>query len=216
MVSQYRTAADWLHDLGDVPLERILFDPPPGTATEEDLLRKVEVEKRPCELVNATLVEKTMGLYESLLAMLIGSRLLAFVQARGLGAVAGEGGTLRLLPGVVRIPDVAFISKARLRGWGGRKEPIASISPDLAVEVLSAGNRPGEMRLKLQEYFAAGVHIVWLIDPATRSADVYKSLDDARHLEPDGILSGEEVLDGFELPLAELFSEADQMTEGAE
>jgi Uma2 family endonuclease len=84
------------------------------------------------------------------------------------------------------------------------------------VEVLSAGNRPGEMRLKLQEYFAAGVHTVWLIDPSTRSADVYKSLDDARHLEPDGILSGEEVLDGFELPLAELFSEADQMTEGAE
>src|SRR4051794_27661105 len=88
--TRYRTAAEWLRDLGDVPLERIIFDPWPGTATEADLLRKVEVEKHMCELVNGTLVEKTVGLYESLLAIAIASRLITFVSAHKLGAVAGE------------------------------------------------------------------------------------------------------------------------------
>src|SRR5215212_3516506 len=68
---QYRTAAEWLHDLGDVPLERILFTPWPGTATEADMLRKVEVEKHLCELIDGTLVEKPVGLYESQVAAVL-------------------------------------------------------------------------------------------------------------------------------------------------
>jgi hypothetical protein len=40
---RFKTAADWLRELGDIPLDRIIFDPLPGTATEADVL---ELERR--------------------------------------------------------------------------------------------------------------------------------------------------------------------------
>ena len=55
MTATAKFTAEWLHSLGDVPLERIIFDPPPGTATEEDLLRLVERDKRLCELIDRVL-----------------------------------------------------------------------------------------------------------------------------------------------------------------
>src|SRR5438046_10359522 len=81
---RYRTAAEWLHDLGDIPLKRIIFDPWPGSATEADLLRKVEVEKQLCELVEGTLVEKPMGFYESMVATALIQAMLNFVLPRRL------------------------------------------------------------------------------------------------------------------------------------
>src|SRR5216117_2747372 len=134
--ARYRTAAEWLEDLGDVPLSRVIFDPLPGTATERDLLYKCEVEKQLCELINGTLVEKPMGFYESMVAAALIQALMNFVTPRRLGAVTGEAGTMRLAPGRVRLPDVAFTSVARFAGKTPL-EPIPSIAPDLAVEVWS-------------------------------------------------------------------------------
>src|SRR5438552_2114645 len=79
-VRRYRNVADLVHALGDIPLERIICDPSPGTATEADLLRRVELEKQLCELVNGTLVEKPMGLIESLIAARLIKALLMFVE----------------------------------------------------------------------------------------------------------------------------------------
>ena len=67
------------------------------------------------------------------------------------------------------------------------------------------------MRRKREEYFGAGVRLVWMIDPQTRSADVYTELENPRHVESDGALDGANVLPGFELRLNELFSAADKM-----
>lgn len=57
---RFDTAAEWLRALGDVPPQRIIFDPLPGTATEADLLHFVGRDKL-CELVDGTLVEKPVG-----------------------------------------------------------------------------------------------------------------------------------------------------------
>jgi Uma2 family endonuclease len=205
-----RTAADWLHDLGDVPLDRIIFDPLPGTATEADLLQKVDVEKQLCELIDGTLVEKPMGWYESILTALLLQELLNFVRPRRLGAVAGPDGPLRFRIGLVRLPDISYISHERLKAQNVKREQIPSLIPDLAIEVLSPGNRPGEMRRKREDYFGAGVRLAWFIDPDTRSADVYKSTEDVRHVDPDGTLDGEFVLPGFALKLSDLFVAADE------
>ena len=67
------------------------------------------------------------------------------------------------------IPDVSFISWQQLPGRNFPDDAIASLYPDLAVEVVSAGNTPGEMRRKLKDYFAAGTQIVWFIYPKTKS-----------------------------------------------
>ena len=70
-----------------------------------------------------------------------------------------------LFRGLVRIPDVAFTSWERLPGRRVPPEPIPELAPDLAVEVLSQSNTEAEMTRKRGEYFAAGVRLVWLVDP---------------------------------------------------
>src|SRR5436305_9278479 len=106
----YGNAAEWWHSLGDVPLERIVMNPLPGTATEQDLLWFVERDKL-VELVDGTLVEKPVGLFEALIASNLVRILGNFVTAHQLGLVFGADATLRMAAGNVRLPDVTFISK---------------------------------------------------------------------------------------------------------
>jgi Uma2 family endonuclease len=187
----------------------VRFRPPPGTATEKDVLEVHVREHRLCELVDGVLVEKAVGLRESFLAMALSAILWNFVKPRRLGLVTGADGSVRLAFGLVRMPDVAFISWERLPGRRLPTESIPALAPDLAVEVLSEGNTPGEMARKRQEYFAAGVRLVWMVDPRARTVEVYTAPDQSTRLHAEHTLDGGEVLPGFALPLRELFAELD-------
>src|SRR5262245_32081748 len=139
------TVADLLERLGRIPAHRVRLDPPPGQATEKDVIRIHDRENRLFELVDGVLVEKVMGMLESCLAADLVWMIRSFVDKGDEGLVAGADGMVRLLPGLVRIPDVAFISWQRV-GWKEYpREPIPDLAPDLAVEVLSEGNTEEEM-----------------------------------------------------------------------
>lgn len=209
-----KTLADLLEQLGGIAPERVRFRPAPGTATEEDVLAIDDHEDRLCELVDGVLVEKAMGLRESVLAGVLIEILRRFVRPRNLGLVTGEAGTMRLRAGLVRMPDVAFISWSRLPNRRVPTAPIPDVAPDLAVAVLSAGNTPGEMARKRQEYFAAGVQSVWQVDPHTRTVEVFTAPDQSTVLHEAQTLEGGTVLPGFALPLHELFAELDRQGEG--
>jgi Uma2 family endonuclease len=194
-----------LKRLGNIPAERVRLNPTPGTATEKDVLDVLDRENRPCELVDGTLVEKAMGYEESELALLLGTFLNNYIRPRKLGIVTGADGTIRLFPGLVRIPDVAFASWDR---FPDRKRPTARIpqlAPDLVVEVLSKGNTKPEMAKKLGEYFEAGVRVVWLVDRRKRTVRVHTAVDQSILLKEDQTLDGGAVLPGFVLRLEELF-----------
>ena len=103
--------------------------PTPGTATEKDVLDVLDHENRPCELVEGTLVEKAMGYEESEIAVLLGTFLNNFVRPRKLGIVTGADGTIRLFPGLVRIPDVAFASWNCFPDGKRPKAPILNSPP---------------------------------------------------------------------------------------
>jgi Uma2 family endonuclease len=209
--AKVRTFADLLEALGNIPPNRILLFPSPGTATEADVLRlDGRADRRLCELVDGTLVEKGMGLRESLLAVFISSVLGPYCRLRNLGIVSGEQGTLRLWEGLVRIPDVAFISWDTLPGRRIPDEPIPELAPDLAVEVLSESNTRAEMDRKRQEYFRAGTRLVWEVDPRTRTVAIYNSADNPVTLRAADVLDGGSVVPGFTLPLSELFGELDR------
>jgi Uma2 family endonuclease len=200
---RFDNGAEWLRALGGVPLERIIFDPWPGTATEADLLRFVERDKRFCELIDGTLVEKPVGWIEALIAMNLATRLGIYVQDHNLGAVSGADSTLRMASGRVRLPDVVFVSLARLPRT---REPIPTLAPDLAVEVLSESNTPAEIAQKLREYFQSGTRLAWIVDPPTRTVAIYHSPGaPTRVLDAAGQLDGEQVVPGFTLPVADLF-----------
>ena len=202
------SVANLQQHLGGIPLERIRLYPPPGMATEKDLLALLDREKRICELVDGVLVEKTMGYYESQIALLIGHFIHSFLDQHNLGILLGEAGTLRILPEQVRIPDVAFICWERFPNGKLPREPIPSLAPDLAIEVLSKSNTEGEMQRKLRDYFEAGVRLVWYIDPDSQTAIVYTAADQSSAISTGGVLDGGDVLPGFTLSLAELFAKA--------
>jgi Uma2 family endonuclease len=199
---RFRTVADLLVRLGDIPPERIRLHPAPGSATERDLLQP---SGRLCELVDGILVEKAMGYDESLLKVELLLTLAAFVKRNRLGEVTGPDGTFRLMPGLVRIPDIAFTSRARLPRKSDPRRPIPRLVPDLAIEVLSKSNTKKEMKRKLEEYFEAGVRLVWMIDPKTRTALVYHSPKTPTKLVKSESLDGEDILPGFTQSLEELF-----------
>src|SRR4051794_25783155 len=94
----FPTFSDMLEDLGGISAERIRQYPPPGTATEQDVLDIEAKENRLFELVDGILVEKAMGFWESVIATAISAALRAFVIPRKLGVVAGSDGMVRLFP----------------------------------------------------------------------------------------------------------------------
>src|SRR5262245_55689594 len=108
------TLADLHKRFGPMPASRIRNHPPPGTATEQDVLDIDAHEDRFCELVDGVLVEKTMGAWEGRVASVIGYYFEDYLEENDLGVSLGEGGMLKLLPHQVRIPDVCFIPWDRI------------------------------------------------------------------------------------------------------
>lgn len=201
------TFADLLTQIGDVPLDRIRMRPPPGTATETDVIDSLpHPEGRIFELVDGVLVEKAVGARESLLAGVLLHLLWTFLEKHDLGVALGPDGLLRLFPGSVRAGDVAFISWDKLPDGELPEAPVPNLFPDLVVEVLSVSNTRAEMERKRRDYFLAGVRVVWEIQPKTQTAVIYSSPTTGRRIPKTGSLTGGEVLPGFVLPLATLFA----------
>jgi Uma2 family endonuclease len=127
------TMAGLIARIGNVPLDRIRTKP----ATEvDDLAAEAEPGRRHYELIDGILVEKRMSVEASFLAVWLGTVLYQFTLDKNLGIVTGSDGMMRLWPGRVRIPDVAYLSWGRLPGRRIPRQPIPDVAPDLAVEVL--------------------------------------------------------------------------------
>ncbi len=113
--------------------------------------------------------------------------------------------------GKFEFPTFSFIRWERLASRQVPREPIFPVAPDLAIEILSPGNTQEEMSRKLRDYFAAGVRLVWYIDPGTRIARAYTAEDQVLQFGATGVLAAGEVLPGFELPLGRLFAMLDRV-----
>jgi Uma2 family endonuclease len=199
-----KSLADVLHELGDVPLERIRF--PVGNATEQDVIDALEAaDKRLYELIDGVLVEKTMGMRESVIALKLGHYLCSYLDIHDRGIAFTADGPIRIRPGRIRIPDVGFVSWERLPGEDLPDDPILDAIPNLAAEIISKSNTPKEMDRKLEDYFNAGVELVWFIYPKTQTALVYTSPTAKKEIPKTGTLDGGKVLPGFKLPLKNLF-----------
>ena len=207
-ISTPLTVVDLVDLFGPIPAWRIRNEPAPGTATEKDVIDIEVREKRLCELVDGVLVEKTVGYDESCLAVELARLIANFVKKHRLGRVSGEAGMMRLFPGLVRIPDVAFAAWSKFPSREYQGKAIPDLVPDLAVEVLNEGNTAKEMSRKLDDYFDAGVRLVWFVDLRKRTVDVYMAKDEHVRLGERQTLTGSDVLPGFRLPLKKLFAEA--------
>jgi Uma2 family endonuclease len=177
----------------------------PAALTADELLQLHLPNKR-TELVRGQLVvREPAGPRHGEAAVRLAAAIVAHVYPRKLGRVfaAETGFTLRVNPDTVRAPDVAFVRADRLSELPMRG--YASIAPDLAVEVLSPDDRPGEVREKIADWLSAGTMLVWVVDPVTRTARVYRPDATETIVGEDGRLDGESVLPGFSCALASIF-----------
>lgn len=201
------TLADLLKQIGNINPRRICADPAPGTATEKDVLRFLHApNKRLYELVDGVLVEKIMGMLESSLACDIIKLLGNHLDENPVGFLTAPDGAVRLMPRLIRIPDISLIRWDQLPTKERPMEPIPDLAPALAVEVLSKGNTPQEINRKLRDYFVSGVRLVWLVDPRRRTVRVFTAPDQSTVLHDDQTLKGGDVLPGLSLPLRQVFA----------
>jgi Uma2 family endonuclease len=203
------TASEVIAHFGDIPIVRVRTSPEPGKATEADVIELHERHDRLCELIDGTLVEKTMGWREAELAIIIASLLRNFVSGNRSGKVFGPDGMFRLEPGRIRIPDVAYISKERFAGRSVKPTAFWELGCDLAVEVISPSNTVREMRRKLDDYFSAGVRMVWYVYLEPREIVVYTSPQSSVTMRDDDVLDGGTVLPGFSVTVSDVYAELD-------
>jgi Uma2 family endonuclease len=180
---------------------------PPMTAsrlTAEDLLY-LHLPDKHAELVKGVLiVREPPGGRHGQVVMEVGRLIANHVADHGLGTVyaAETGFTLRRNPDTVRAPDVAFVRRERVPEIAPIGYP--DVAPDLVIEVLSPGDRPGETLAKVADWLTAGTRLVWVIDPARQSARIYREDGTETTAAADDSLNGEAVLPDFSCPLRAL------------
>ena len=196
------TAADLVRRLGDISIDRIRLHPPIGTATEADLERLWN-----CELIDGTIVEKAVGYLESCLGALLIRILGEYLDRHDVGYVAGADGLARFGSNA-RAPDVAFLRWEQSPDAAIPDVAVSVTVPELAVEILSRGNTRAEIERKRGEYFAAGVRLVWIVEPRRRIVEVWTDAATVRALTEDDVLDGGDVLPGFALRIRDWFAKA--------
>jgi Uma2 family endonuclease len=169
--------------------------------TDEELLR-LPKDGNKYELVDGGLRVSPAGwAHERVVARLM-SRVSAWAEARGLGDVLGSNALYVLPGGNKRAPDLSFVAAGRLDSAAG--SAWLALAPDLAAEVVSPNDSARQLLDTVGEYLAAGVRLVWVIDPERRSAAVYRSPTDVHEVGPGASLDGEDVLPGFLCPLSDI------------
>ncbi|MBI3329217.1 MAG: Uma2 family endonuclease [Nitrospinae bacterium] len=130
-------------------------------------------------------------------------RLAGHVEAHQLGGIYGPDAMFQIGENE-RIPDVAFVSAARLPAEG-EPEGIWPLAPDLAVEIISPNDLYERVLRKVEEYFAGGVQQVWLISPEHQTITIYHSPTRTTILTEADDLVSDELLPGFHCRIADLF-----------
>jgi Uma2 family endonuclease len=173
--------------------------------TEEELQRLPE-DGYIHELVNGQLVMSPKNNF--LHGDLCGRLLIAlgnFVKEHRLGVVLDSSTGFWMANRNCRAPDVSFIAKSRLKGLKRAPSAFFRGAPDLAVEILAPSNTPREITDRLEDFFASGSRLAWIIHPDEEFVEICHSPTQRRIIGSGGLLDGEQVVPGFQFPIADLF-----------
>jgi len=176
--------------------------------TAEDLLALSHDQKR-YALVEGHLIEMSpTGSGHGLVTYEIGYDLGFFVKEHKLGRIYGAETGFKVAenPDTVYGVDVAFVSTARVQ----QGEGYFIGAPDLAVEVYSPGNTQVEIHEKVRAYFRAGARLVWVVYPKSRAVYVYRSEIDVQILKATDTLTGDDVVPGYSVKIADIFAVLDK------
>lgn len=105
----------------------------------------------------------------------------------------------------VRSPDATWMSSDK---WAAltpkQQESFAPVCPDFVAELRSPTDSMQRLREKMLEYIECGVRLAWLLDPATRSVEIYRPGQPPERLDNPATLSGEDVMPGLVVDLSKI------------
>ena len=187
---------------GAYPPPPLVPEGAPSASTTMTLEEFLESDLEGYEYIEGELIPTmSTSLKHGTISLELGARLLLHVRENQLGNVYTAAGFRVGERGL--IPDVAFLSKARIPDDTNKAAPIP---PDLAVEVVSPTDMLDRIVSKAFAYLAAGTQLVWVIEPQSKTVIVYRSETDIKLLTRNDTLTGEDVVEGFSCPVAELFA----------
>ncbi len=173
------------------------------TYTVDEFMAMTDRGKR-YELVEGELVEMSGPSFQhGKIILKIGAKLQYFLEKNLVGEAA-SGSTFELNPKNGPVPDVAFV---RTENIPADIDPTKAFpgAPDLAIEVMSPSDKWSQVIAKVHRYQAAGVKIIWVIDPFDQNVFVYYQNNRKKVLGLDDELDGEDLLPGFKLAIKDLF-----------
>jgi Uma2 family endonuclease len=148
---------------------------------------------------NLPRAEPPMGAAADHIVTLLVGLIEGFASERRPGLVFSHRGGYQVFPADpknLRKPDAPFDRPPRGQ---------VSIPPGLAVEVVSPNAEAEETDQRVADYLGAGVRLIWIIYPATRSVWVVRQDGTAARLTENQELSGEDVVPDFKCPVRDLF-----------
>jgi Uma2 family endonuclease len=184
----------------NIPLTETRYSP-------EDLLNMADGDR--FELVDGKLVERPMSTWSSYVAGEMFGQVRDFNRRKKVGWPLPEGTTYQCFPrdrNLVRKADCSFIRSERISPEQLQKPGHLRIAPDLAVEVVSPNDVVYDLDQKILDYLAAGVRLVWVINPEMHTVRIHRVDGSVSQLRETDELDGEDVLPGFRLPVRDLFT----------
>jgi Uma2 family endonuclease len=178
--------------------------PPPITVEEFDEMGE---RANGYELIDGRLREKGMGAESSDTECELIYLMKNWLRQYPLGRVYGSECMYRCFPrnpNRVRKPDVSFVRTERLPG-GRSPRGILEVAPDFAAEVLSPNDKAVELSEKLADYHSAAIPLVWVLNPDLRTVQVRTTDGVIREFGAGEELTGDPVLPGFRVRVADLF-----------
>lgn len=161
----------------------------------------------PCELIDGEIVPKgPTGGRHAAIESYLAAQLTLFVQKQRLGWVlTGKVGIYTAHnPDRIRAADVAIFTRAQLAE--GPPDGFIDAAPELVVEIVSPSDRWAAVQAKVEEYVDSSAQQVWVIDPARQTVAVYDISGEVQTFGAEALLNGAGKLQGFALPLKDLFS----------
>lgn len=121
--------------------------------------------------------------------------------------IATESNAGFVLPnGATRSPDAAWTLKTRIEEFSTEeRKKFLPLCPDFVVELRSASDNLKDLQEKMEEYIENGARLGWLIDPKNKKVHIYRADGEVEIVENPDKVSGENILQKFELDLTEIW-----------
>jgi Uma2 family endonuclease len=185
-----------------IPLEL----PQKESMTEEEFFRfcaankhiKIERDEN-----NQILIMPPAGLESDNQSFSLGLQLGNWNEKNKAGLCFGSSAGFTLPDTSVRSPDAAWLSNEKWKSLSAEEKKVfAHITPDFIAEVMSPSDDLKQLQHKMQKWIENGVKLGWLIDPKTQTTFIYRADGTISKVTGfDKVLSGEDVLQGFEFDL---------------